>query len=53
MSQKNKKYTVKNNNMVGGGKKVLEIDHVMFPIYNNNNFLNEVANEYKKKQEKK
>jgi hypothetical protein len=34
--------------MVGGGKKVLEIDHVMFPIYNNNNFLNEVANEYKK-----
>jgi len=33
--------------MIGGSKKILDIDHVMFPVYNNNNFLDEVANEYK------
>lgn len=26
---------------------LIEVDHVMFPVYNNNKFLEEVANEYK------
>ena len=39
---------LKSNNMIGGGNKILDIDHVMFPVYNNNDFLKEVANEYNK-----
>ena len=46
LKYKNKYLELKNNDMIGGGKKILDIDHVMFPVYNNNNFLDEVANEY-------
>jgi len=48
LKYKSKYLELKNNNMIGGGKKILDIDHVMFPVYNNNKFLDEVANEYKK-----
>ena len=44
---------LKKQNMQGGNNRVLDIDHVMFPIYNNNEFLNEVANEYSKNKEYK
>jgi hypothetical protein len=37
----------------GSNNRVLDIDHVMFPIYNNNKFLNEVASEYSKNKEYK
>ena len=42
---------LKSNNMIGGGNKILDIDHVMFPVYNNNDFLKEVANEYNKNKD--
>lgn len=48
LKYKTKYLDLKSNDMVGGGKKILDVDHVMFPVYNNNNFLDEVANEYKK-----
>jgi len=45
---------LKKQNMQGGSNnRVLDIDHVMFPIYNNNKFLNEVASEYSKNKEYK
>ena len=47
LKYKTKYLDLKSNDMVGGGKKILDVDHVMFPVYNNNKFLEEVANEYK------
>jgi len=41
-------HLIKIRNKQSGGENILKIDHVMFPVYNNNNFLEEVANEYKK-----
>ena len=49
MKYKMKYNELKQSNMIQtGGNNILEIDHIMFPVYNNNDFLDEVALEYNK-----
>lgn len=42
------KYLSLKNSFQSGGGKILKIDHIMFPIYNNNNLLDEIKEEWKK-----